>query len=93
MYLEIRYMPTARKQEVEALAHEDMADGITPTNLPPREPTFRAAKTSGLSSEPMEKVWMGYCSCCSLASFTSVAATRLESRPPEEEMTSSSSTT
>ena len=46
--------------------------------------TLRAAMTSGLSSEPIEKVWMGYCSFSSLASFTSVAATKLESSPPEE---------
>lgn len=44
--------------------------------------TLRAAATSGLSSAPMENVWTGYGSCSSLASFTSVAATRLESRPP-----------
>lgn len=46
--------------------------------------TFRAASRSGLSSEPMEKVWRGYCSFSSLASFVRVAATRLESTPPEE---------
>lgn len=45
--------------------------------------TLRAAKTSGLSSDPIENVWMGYNSFSSLASFTSVAATKLESRPPE----------
>lgn len=48
------------------------------------EPTFRAANTSGLLSVPMEKVWRGYCSFSSLASFMRVAETRLESSPPED---------
>lgn len=44
--------------------------------------TLRAALMSGLSSDPIANVWMGYCSFFSLASFTRVAATKLESRPP-----------
>ncbi len=44
--------------------------------------TFLAANASGLSSMPMENVWIGYWIPTSRDNFTASAVVRLESRPP-----------
>lgn len=46
-------------------------------------PTCLAAIISGLSPIPIAKLWILYDKLCSFALFTSNAATRLESKPPD----------
>ena len=75
---------TINEQQADVLKLLNLLKGGTYDSLPSQELTLRAAIMSGLSSDPIENVWIGYCNFSSLASFTSVAATKLESRPPED---------